>query len=137
MPHLLRSVAALRIGGDALVPEEVSRVIGSPPSHGHQKGEEFGGPDGLRHQRKSGQWSLQAADYMPGDVDRQIAEILGKLTDDPAIWASLGASYQMDLFCGWFMGGSDEGHDISPESLKALGTRGIKLSICMYAPSKD
>jgi hypothetical protein len=137
MPQLQRSVAALRIGGDAVVPEEISIIIGCAPSHAHQKGEKFGGPDGLRNQRKSGQWSLQATSRSPEDVDGQITEILGKLTDDLAVWASLGSSYEIDLFCGWFMEGRDEGLDISPANLMALGVRGIKLSICIYAPGED
>ncbi|WP_374380515.1 DUF4279 domain-containing protein [Dongia sp.] len=136
MPQLQRSVAALRIGGDGLVPEEISKMMGSAPSRAHREGEKFGGSDGLRNERKSGQWSLEATDREPENFDRQINEILSKLTDDLAVWARVRASYEVDLFCGWFMGSSDEGIDVSPENLKALGDRGIKLSICMYAPSK-
>src|SRR6185369_4202896 len=111
MAQLQRSVATLRIGGDTLEPDEISKIIGSAPSHSHRKGERFGGADGLRNQRRSGQWSLQATDRIPEDVNGQIDEILGKLTDDPAVWASLKARYHIDLFCDWFMDGPDEGLD--------------------------
>lgn len=137
MPRLQHSAAALRINGDGLIPDELSRIIGSKPSHSHRKGESFGRPDGRTHQRKSGYWSLEAADRSPGDLNGQIAEILGRLTDDLAVWANLAANYQVDLFCGWFMVGSDEGLDILPENLSALGARGIKLSVCLYAPLED
>lgn len=137
MPQLQRSAAALRINGDGLVPDEISRIIGSEPSHSHRKGDRFVGPDGSTYQRKSGQWSLEATDRSPEDVNDQIAEILGRLTDDLTVWANLAANYRVDLFCGWFMAGRDEGLDILPENLSALGARGIKLSICLYAPSED
>ncbi|MBI2256045.1 MAG: DUF4279 domain-containing protein [Proteobacteria bacterium] len=137
MPQLQRSVAALRISGDGLVPDEISGIIGSKPSYSHRKGDSFGGPVGSTNQRKSGQWSLEATDRSPEDVNCQITEILGRLTDDLEVWANLAANYQIDLFCGWFMASSDEGLDILPQNLSALGARGIKLSICMYAPSEE
>jgi hypothetical protein len=137
LPQLQRSAATLRINGDGVVPDEISRVIGSEPSHSHRKGEGFGGPSGSTNRRKSGHWSLEATDRSPENVNGQIAEILGRLTDDLAVWANLAANYQVDLFCGWFMAGSDEGLDILPENLAALGARGIKLSVCLYAPLED
>ena len=42
---------------------------------------------------------------------------------------------ELDLFCGFFMKQSDEGLEVSAAALKALGERGIKLGICLYAPS--
>ena len=41
----------------------------------------------------------------------------------------------MDLFCGLFMHESNEGAEISPASLTALGDRGVKLSLDIYSPT--
>lgn len=137
MPQLSESMAALRVIGDALIPEEVSAALGSAPSQSFAKGEVFGRERaGRRNVRKFGLWSLHAERCIPENVNRQIAERLSKLTGNLEVWESLSRQYQIDLFCGWWMAGSDEGVSISPQNLKALGERGIELEICLYAPSE-
>jgi hypothetical protein len=44
----------------------------------------------------------------------------------------LESKYRIDLFCGLFMEGTNEGLQISPETLHALGERGISLGLDMY-----
>ena len=61
-----------------------------------------------------------------------MAEILGKLTKDLDVWRMIGRTYKIDLFCGWFMQGGDEGVSISPGTMAALAERGIELDICLY-----
>jgi hypothetical protein len=133
MGHLHRSVASLRIFSDSLDPAEISRLLGGTPTLSYVKGEVKCG----KHRdyiRKSGAWLLDATDREPGNLESQIEEILGQLTQDLTIWAKLGEEYKIDLFCGFFMQESDEGVEISAKSLKALGERGIKLGGCLYAP---
>ena len=38
---------------------------------------------------------------------------------------------------GWFMKESNEGVDIKPSTLAALGSRGIALALDIYAPESD
>jgi hypothetical protein len=84
---------------------------------------------------RTGQWHLSAQKTAPADIDLQVAEILAQLPADPDLWRSLAARYQIDLFCGWFMNESNEGLEISLETLSALGNRGIKFGIDLYAPT--
>lgn len=84
-----------------------------------------------------GQWHLKAMDRQPEDFDGQVAEILGKLTNDLEIWRSLSRNFKVDLFCGWFMEGGDEGLSISPSTMAALSERGIELGICIYGPPSE
>jgi hypothetical protein len=79
-----------------------------------------------------GMWRLVASKREPEDLDGQIAELLSKLTDDLDVWASIARTYQLDLFCGLFMGGSNEGLSISPETMAALGLRHIELGLDIY-----
>jgi len=62
----------------------------------------------------------------------QVAQILGRLSGDLEIWRSLESKYRIDLFCGLFMEGTNEGLQITPETLHALGERGISLGLDMY-----
>jgi hypothetical protein len=136
MGHLHSSVAALRIFGDKLEPDEISRLLCGIPTDSFRKGEI---KKSKRRDivRKSGAWILDATDFEPENLDAQVDEILGKLTQDLSVWTSLSKEYWIDLFCGFWMKESDSGVDISAKTLKALGERGIKLGICIYAPSKD
>jgi hypothetical protein len=136
MAHLHRSVASLRICGDQLDPDEISRLLGGFPTLSYRKGDVK--KSKIRDiVRKSGAWMLNATDREPEDLDAQVEEILGQLTQDLAVWVSLSKNHRMDLFCGFFMEQTDEGVEISTQTLKALGERGIKLGFCVYAPLKD
>ena len=135
MAHLQRAVATLRISGDELLPDEVSDLLGARPTVSHAKGQEINLPSGRYSITKSGIWWLSAADTEPEDLDSQVDEILGQLTLDLTVWHDLGKRFDIDLFCGWFLGGSNEGVDISHQTLLALGERGIRLGVDIYGPA--
>jgi hypothetical protein len=134
MAALYKSVVSLRIAGEALDPTEITRLLGAQPSRGQIKGQAQTSKSGTRVAR-IGLWSLEATATEPEDLNSQVAELLGRLTADIGVWKSIGGRFDIDLFCGWFMGGSNEGASISPETLIALGERGIELAIDLYAPS--
>src|SRR5690349_19872017 len=86
MAALHESAATLRIGGDALKPDEVSRVLGCQPSFALAKGDIK--PSKTRPiLRKSGMWALEATKQEPANVDAQIEEIFSRLPADLAVWA--------------------------------------------------
>lgn len=73
-----------------------------------------------------------AKETQPEDLDGQVAELLGQVTSNLSVWGNLTARFRVDLFCGWFMGSTNEGVQISSETLLALGQRGIMLSFDIY-----
>lgn len=79
-------------------------------------------------------WHLRAKETKPENLDWQVSELLGLVTSDLSVWSSIAARFRVDLFCGWFMGSGNEGVAISPETMVALGQRGIQLSIDIYGP---
>jgi hypothetical protein len=136
MPQLHESHAALRIVGDALIPDDVSKLLGATPTNSRVKGETWiGKSSGREYVAKSGAWHLSAEDCKPGDLDKQAADLLGKMTSDLDVWRELTGKFKVDLFCGWFMEDSNEGLSVSPRTMAALAERGIKLDIGLYAPS--
>jgi uncharacterized protein YjbJ (UPF0337 family) len=137
MAHLDRSVATIRIAGDDLKPAEISTLLGHAASKEQVKGEVLVGKvTGRSRTAKTGMWLLEATDATPEDLDGQIAELLGKLTGNLSVWAQIATKYEIDLFCGLFMKVSNEGLSISAASLKALGERGIELSLDIYGPDE-
>jgi len=129
--ELAHSRATLRIIGDDLQPAEVTALLGAPPSMSTTRGQvnDLGrGPPVWR----TGSWRLEAPDAAPANPDGQVAEILDELTPDLAVWRALAARYRVEMFCGWFMGETNEGVTLSADTLRALGERGIRLDIDLY-----
>src|SRR5690348_2766692 len=121
MAKLQKSVVSLRIMGDQLRPDEVSSLLGASPTHAHLKGQSgqgIVGPkvDGVRV-AKSGMWRIEASDQEPENIDGQIQQILGQMTNDLAVWHRITSEYRVDLFCGVWLSGWDNGLVLSPGSL--------------------
>jgi hypothetical protein len=133
MAQVQRSVATLRISGDDLDPAQITRLLGCAPTSAQTKGERIVGRDTqVARIASRGMWRLVAVAREPEDLDGQIVELISKMTADIEIWKSIAAKYRVDLFCGIFLRGSNEGLSISPQSLTALGLRQIELALDIY-----
>lgn len=117
--------------GDELVPEELTELLGVEPTTSYSKGDLIPAGQGQRTAR-SGYWSVAATDTSPADLDFQVHELLDRLPADLDVWADVGARFKIDLFCGWFMGGLNEGIEIAPDTLVDLGRRQIVLGLDIY-----
>ena len=132
----MTSAACLRIAGDDLLPDEISRILGCQPSYATCKGQvSYGKATGRQRTARTGCWHLEADDRTPADLDSQITDIIGRLNRDLNVWASLTDQFRVDMFCGLFMARRSEGLILSPETLIALGTRKIDLGLCLYDPT--
>ena len=97
----MESKATLRIVGEALLPDEVTRVLGCTPTHARRKGDIMRGKrTGRERISPIGIWYLDAEARDPADLERQIAEILDRVTPDLGVWAELSRTFHVDLFCG-------------------------------------
>lgn len=136
MGVLDHSMATLRFFGEDLVPETLTALLGAAPSHACLKGQEIvGASTGKVRIAKTGSWRLNAERREPEDLESQIFELLGLVTDDLSIWESL-SRYKPDLFCGIFMAGRNDGLPLSAKALLALGQRGIALDLDIYDASE-
>jgi hypothetical protein len=135
MTTLNRCRAALRIFGDDLIPEELSRLFGHFYTKGWVKGYQYSTSSGAVVVKKTGAWILDAEPTASADFDSQISQLLADVDVNLDVWASIASKFEMDVFCGWFMRDSNEGIAISPQTLRALGERNIALSVDIYAPS--
>lgn len=138
MDEDMTSAACLRIAGDDLLPDEISRILGCVPSYSTSKGQvSYGKATGRQHVAGRGCWHLEAGRRAPADLDGQIMEIIGRVNQDPDAWVHLSNRFRVDMFCALFMGKGSEGLSLTPEALLALGTRRIKLGLCLYGPETD
>jgi len=138
MAVLSGSAASLRFFGDDLDPDELTKLLGTPPTKSERKGEEIVGKvSGQRRTARSGGWRLRAERREPGDFDAQISEILDQLTEDTDIWQDLTTRFRADIFCGLFMTEGNEGVSLSRETLEKLAARGLTIDFDIYDSSDD
>src|SRR5438552_1140394 len=138
MPNLNRSAVALRVTGDSLDPEEITTLLGCQPTTSYRKGDAVeGSKTGRAYIKKLGTWVLEVSDRTPENLEGQISELLGGLTNDLLVWSRLKNSFEIDLYCGLFMKTSNNGTTISADVLRRLGERGIELSIEIYSPTSE
>jgi hypothetical protein len=106
--------------GEALIPDEITQLLGAAPTESRMKGDvRYRSREGRETIAKDGAWLLSADERTPADVDRQAAEIFGKLTDDLDKWKSLAQRFDVDFYCGWFMKDTNEDIEIAPQTLAA------------------
>ena len=132
MGVLDHSVATLRLFGDDLVPENISASLGVVATESWHRGQELvNASTGDVRIAKTGSWRLKAARREPEDLEAQVFELLGQLTNDLSVWSSL-SGYKPNLFCGIFMGSGNDGLPLSAKAMLALGQRGIALDLDIY-----
>ena len=137
MSPIHRVSAALRIFGDELDPDEITRLLGKAPSQVQRRGRPLQLPSGREGRIIDfSSWTIAAEETSPGDLDAQIEQILQGTTVDLAVWAHIASAFRMDLFCGFFMRDNPEEIGLSPRSLLALGQWRIKLSLDIYGPTR-
>lgn len=137
MGKVHHSTAALRIFGDDLQPDGITRLLKCQPSKAEIKGQVIKYPSGRERAVKHGHWRLVAEDAEPEDLDGQIQWILSQMTNEPDIWKHLVQTYDVDMFCGIFMGSSNDGFCLSPKTLLILGERGIEIGFDIYYAGND
>jgi hypothetical protein len=137
MASVHKSAASLRISGEDLIPDEISAAIGSSPTLSYRKGEVHRFRNGGEVIRKTGMWLVTADDCEPEDIDRQVRDLLSRLTPELRIWDDLSQRFEIDLYCGLFMEEANEGLSLSIGTLRALADRNIELGVDIYAPTRE
>lgn len=88
---------------------------------------------GVETTAKTGSWRLVSERRQPGDLDGQIADLLRPLSEDLAAWNSLSQRFGGRVFCGLFMGSSNDGVTLMPDILRLIAERGLKLDLDIYS----
>lgn len=131
--HPARATLRLRVYGDRLDPDEVTRLLGRAPSRSQRKGQSVRSDSGeVKRIARTGSWLLDEPVRDDATIDEAIGSLLGGLPDDEQAWAALGGRYHVDLLCHVFVRGVNQGFELSPRVLGLLGRRGIALGIDVF-----
>lgn len=126
-----RATVSLRLIGDNLEPDEVTNRLGCQPTAGSRKGDVI--PDSHYHRiARTGSWRLDGADDRSTDLERQVTNLLKRVTNDLAIWQDLSSRLKVDLFCGVFLDEFNRGFTFSPGLLRQIADRGIEIGFDIY-----
>jgi hypothetical protein len=132
MPRVVESPVSFRVCGDDLDPGQVTALLGCAPTRAHAKGEQI-----VTRSRpvtaRTGGWLLVSHEADTEDLDSRILGLLARLPVDPAVWAQLSARFRLDMFVGLYLASFNEGIELRPETLRAMGERGIVLGLDIYS----
>ena len=138
MARIAESRATLRFFGDDLDPDEVTKVLGCEPTDAQRKGQDVSRPNAVGTRiAKTGMWRLDTETRRPEALEAQVTELLDQLSDDLRAWTDLSCRFDVNLFVGLFMSETNEGCEISPGILRALGDRGIELWLDIYSDDQE
>lgn len=123
----------LRVCGDDLDPDEITRLMVHAPSRAQRKGQSILDSSGqIKRIARTGSWLL---DYPLGaeeTIEEGIESLLSGLPGDDQVWATTGERFQVDLLCDVFIRGVNQGFELSPKVLGLLVRRGIKLGVDIF-----
>ncbi|HEU0311240.1 MAG TPA: DUF4279 domain-containing protein [Sphingomicrobium sp.] len=137
MSELHETAASLRFFGDDLDPDEITSLLGAIPTVGVKKGGVWLTSLGAEKTATRGSWRVNVERRCPGDLDAQIAELFATLSPNLAVWKDLSRRFDADVFCGLFLKEFNEGISLAPETLTAIGSRGLTLDLDIYKREAD
>jgi len=118
----------LRVTGDDLDPERITRMLGVNPTHSARKGEQIDRA-GVPITQRTGIWSYTLPASPEWELGDAIDTLLERLPHDPALWESLAGWATVSIVCGLYIHGVDRVADLAPDTLARLAERRLALSL--------
>ena len=118
----------LRVTGDELDPERITRMLGVNPTLAARKGESVD-VDGVPVGQRIGIWSYTLPASPEWELGDAIDTLLERLPHDPALWESLATWATVAVVCGLYIHDVDRIADLAPDTLARLAERRLALSL--------
>ena len=118
----------LRVTGDDLDPERITRMLGVNPSLAARKGEHVD-RGGVPVAQRTGIWSYALPASPEWELGDAIDTLLERLPHDPALWESLAGWATVSVVCGLYIHDVDRVADLAPDTLARLAERRLALSL--------
>ena len=136
MAAIGRVRASLRVFGEALDPDEVSALLGRPPSRQHRKGDKIEGKSGDAVE-PTGAWILDSPLSEKVELEEHVEVMLASLSNDMDEWSSLTDRFSASIQCSLFLDQYNEGFELSPRVTQALSERGLVAAFDIYSGDVD
>ncbi len=132
-PNCAQTFASLRLFGDQLQPDEVSRLLNLKPTESAPKGLETVAPSGKSRISPTGRWILESQEHVHStDSQDHIAWLLDQLDKSGAVPCKIPGVGRADICCFWLGATGNGGPEFSPEVLGRLAKYQLTLSLDIY-----
>ena len=135
MAAIARVRASLRVFGDSLEPDEVSALLGRPPTRSARKGEKVAGSQDAIE--PTGAWILDSALSERAEIEEHVEALLASVSNDMDEWSSLTDRFSASILCGAFLDLYNEGFELSPRLAQAVSDRGLVIAFDIYSGDPD
>jgi hypothetical protein len=123
----------LRVCGDELDPEEVTRLMGRAPTRSQRKGQPVLDSSGqVKRLARTGSWLLDFCLSPEATIAEGIESLLGSLANDKELWVALGKRFRVDCLCDVSIRGVNQGFVLPAQTLEMLTERNIELGVDIY-----
>ncbi|WP_406873918.1 DUF4279 domain-containing protein [Aminobacter sp. P9b] len=126
----IRSQVSLNLRGEDLDPKEITALLGCEPKTSWKKGESVRISEKAKLTKsRVGYWkiSVEASD----DIDSAIASLFDRLL--PNIdWSALADRFAVEVSCGLWLSGYNQGFNLNKETLNFLSQRRISIDFDIY-----
>ena len=119
---------ALRVTGDDLDPDRVTRMLGVNPTVAARKGDDVD-VDGVPVAQRTGIWSYALPASPEWELGDAIDTLLERLPHDPALWESLAGWATVVVVCGLYIHDVDRVAALTPDTLARLAERRLALRL--------
>jgi hypothetical protein len=132
-PNCARTFASLRLYGDDLVPDDVSRLMNLQPTDAAPKGFRTPAPRGKVRLAPTGRWILSTEDQICSTVVEDHLEwLLDRLDAAGVKPLDLPGVSHADIFCYWLSATGHGGPVVSPDVLGRLAGYRLLLGFDIY-----
>lgn len=116
-----RVIVTLRIMGDALDVAQVNARLAVTPTRV---------TSGVR----GTVWTFTREEQEHTSLADAIVAMLARLPNDATVWQWLAARYSLEIWCGLFLDGLNQGAELPAQLLNDIGGRHIAMVLDIYSP---
>jgi hypothetical protein len=131
-----RLEVALRLAGDELDPERITRMLGVAPTFAGRKGEEVD-QRGVPTAQPTGVWMYALPASPEWELGDAIDTLLEQLPADPALWESIAGRAEVAVVCALFVHDIDRSAALPPDTLARLAERRLALRLEIHWPAPE
>ena len=127
----------LSVSGDCLVPDDITRLLGTTPTFAAPKRQERASSGGKMVVQRTGGWLYElphSTEWLLGDA---IDTLLRAFPADPTIWERLRTKYAVTCRVGLHLSAWNRGAEVSAEVIRQLAERGMSLDLDIYFYEED
>jgi hypothetical protein len=118
----------LRVTGDDLDPERITRMLNANPTGAARKGEAID-HHGVPVAQRTGIWSYVLPASPEWELGDAIDTLLEQFPADPALWESLAGWAEVVVVCGLYVHDIDRAANLEPDTLARLAERRLSLRL--------